>query len=203
VEREGEVRPPRAEIDNTDGTVGKRRDDVVDELDEAVDLPELRPTLGPDTAVRRLDAELDQERHRLPLREHVALHPVVHARRTRPRRRLAQDSWLATTREHLPVGVRRVEEGLPVVLPDRRTQQPSQSSIVEVLVGRPRPVMTTHRPALAALQCHRLDGDARRLVRACCARTAQGRPGQRRAAHEQLDEVVERHSAASATMQIS
>ena len=59
------------------GPSGRRRDDVVDELDEAVDLPELRPALRAHAAVRRLHAERDEERDRLALGQQVPLGAVV------------------------------------------------------------------------------------------------------------------------------
>ena len=83
VQREREVRPPGAEVHDAEVAVRQRRDDVVDELDEAVDLPELRPSRRADATLGRLDAELDEVRNRLALGEEPPLGAVVREGRRR------------------------------------------------------------------------------------------------------------------------
>jgi hypothetical protein len=68
VERERQIGAPRAEVDDAQRPRGQRRDDVLDELHEAVDLPELRPSLRAHTALCGLDAESHEIGHRLSLR---------------------------------------------------------------------------------------------------------------------------------------
>ena len=126
VEREGEVGPARAEVDDPEASLREARDDVLDELDEAVHLPELRSARSANATVRRLHAEGDEVRDGRALGQQVALGAVVGGGRCGASRRLAEDAGIAATREDLPVGVRLVEECLAVVLPDRRREQPRQ-----------------------------------------------------------------------------
>ena len=118
MEREREVRATGAEVDDPQAPFRQRRDDVVDQLDEAVDLPELRPPLRADAAVRGLDAERDEERDGLPFGQRVALGAVVGARRLVAASVAAQDARLAAAGEDLPVGVGLVEERLAVAPAD-------------------------------------------------------------------------------------
>ena len=60
----------------------------------------------------RLHAELDEVRDGRALGQQVPLGAVVARRRGRAGRRLAEDPGLAPPGEHLPVGVRRLEERL-------------------------------------------------------------------------------------------
>ena len=93
----------------------QRRDDVVDELQEAVDLPKLVVAALAHLAVRRHHAELDQERDGRALLEQVSLLPVVLPRGSLSGRRPAEHGLP----EHLPVGLRGLEQTLPVVAEKR------------------------------------------------------------------------------------
>ena len=139
MEREREVGASRPEVDDAQASVRKPRNDVVDELDEAVHLPELPAALRAHAAVRRLDAELHEERDGLPLGQEVALPSVVDALRPWPRRRPLQDARRVAAGEDLPVGVGLLEQRLPVArrrsprkgrrrAPGRRGSRPSSGA---------------------------------------------------------------------------
>ena len=116
--------------------------------------------------------------------------------------RLPQDAGLATAREHLPVGVRLVEERLSVVRTDRGDEETRERGRIEVLVRRPCLVLASHPPPGAHAELDRLDRDASRGIRVGHTRAAQRGTRQRRVADEPLDEVGERHSGlGSATTQ--
>ena len=78
---EGEIRASRAEVDDAERAVRKRGQNVVDELEEAVDLAVLVLALRAHGAVLRHHAELDEERDRGPFGEQPLLAAVVFARR--------------------------------------------------------------------------------------------------------------------------
>ena len=69
VESEGEVRAAGPEIHDAQTIARQRADDVLHQLDESVDLPELRPPRAADPAVRCLHAERHEVRHGLALRQ--------------------------------------------------------------------------------------------------------------------------------------
>ena len=93
VEREREVRLAGAEVDDAERAFGgKRREHVLDELEEPVHLAELVVALRPHLALGRHHAELDEERHRHAVGQHALLDAVVpERRRSGRRRRPAQD----------------------------------------------------------------------------------------------------------------
>ena len=138
VQREREVGAARAEVDDPEIARRQRRDDVVDELDEAVDLPELRPPRRAHLALGGLDAERDEVRNGLALGEDVALRAVVRERRLRPGRRAAEDARLAAAGEHLPVGLGLVQERLAVAgRRSRRERSATSAAPSRSLVRRP------------------------------------------------------------------
>ena len=167
VERKGQVRATRAEVDDPEPALRQDAHDVVDELDEAIDLPELRATRRAHAALGRLDAEGDEVRHGPAVRKQVFLGPVVRSSTAGACRRLPQDPGLAATAgEHLPVCLGLVEQSLAVVLPDRRRQQPREGAGVEVVVRRAGRVVAPHAPARTGAELDLVDGDATRHVRA-------------------------------------
>ncbi len=116
VEREGEIRLAGAEVDDAERAIGRERGEhVLDELEEPVHLAKLVEALRPHLALGGHHAELDEKRHRHSLRQHPLLDAVVPERDRRPGRRPAQDLRVAPapTREHLPVGLGRLEHALP------------------------------------------------------------------------------------------
>jgi hypothetical protein len=158
VERERQVGLAAAEVDHPQRTIAaERRNDVVDQLDEAVDLLELRVARLPHAAVRRHHAELDEERHGRALRQQAAFVPVVRAARDRARRPAPQDR----VAEYLPVGVGRLEETLPVVA--EQLEQARTRGVRRHVVA-PSPVGQVVREAVgtAVAQVERLDDHARR-----------------------------------------
>ena len=203
VEREREVGASRPEVDDAQASLRKPRNDVVDELDEAVDLPELRPALRAHAAVRGLDAELHEERDGLPLGQEVALPSVVDALRPWPRRWPPQDARRVAAGEDLPIGVGLLEERLAVAPADRLAKEGDELRAVEVLVRRPALVVATHVPASLLADGHRLDGDPPRLVRMRRPGPAERRPRQRRFADEPLHEIGDVAHSGGATTQTS
>ena len=112
MDREGEVRLAAAEVDDAQGPVRtKSGHDVVDELEKAVDLAKLVVAALPHRAVGRHHTELDEKRNGPALLEQVALAAVVPTVGGRPRGRPAQH----LPPEHLPVGIGRLQQTLPVV----------------------------------------------------------------------------------------
>jgi hypothetical protein len=194
VESERQVRPSRAEVDDPQPPVGKKGDHVLDELDEAVHLPELRPAWSAHAPVRRLHAQRDEVWDRLPFGQQVALGAIVRRGRGGTGRRLPQDARVAATRQHLPVGICLVEERLPVVRADRRDEEARERERIEVLVRRPRRVVAADAPPGTGAEQNRLDRDPSRFVRVGHTRPAQRGTGQGRVADEALDEAGERRS---------
>ena len=110
-------------------------------------------------------------------------------------RRLPQDPGLAAAAgEHLPVCLGLVEQSLPVVLPDRRRQQPCEGAGVEVVVRRAGRVVAPHAPAGTGAELDLVDGDATRHVRLDGARPAQARTRQAPVAEQPVDELCDGHS---------
>ena len=203
VQREGEVGAPRAEVDDPEIAGRQRRDDVLDELDEAIDLPELRPPWRAHLALGGLDAELDEVGNGLALREDVALRAVVRERRLGPGRRSAEDARLAAARQHLPVGLGLVQERLPVAGADRVGEERDERASVEELVRRPGREVPSDAPAQPVADRDRVDRQPRGLGRVGRARSAQRRAGERRVGDEPLEERRERHASGAATTQTS
>jgi hypothetical protein len=108
VQGERQVGAARAEVDDAQASFGKPVEHVADQLEEAVHLAILRVALPVDRAGRRHHAERDEKRHRLALREHAALLPVVLQPRARAGRRPAQHLRAPAAGEDLPVGVNGV-----------------------------------------------------------------------------------------------
>ena len=189
VERERQVGASRSEVDDAQASVREPRNDVLDELDESVHLPELPPALRAHAAVRGLDAELHEERDGLSLGQEVALPSVVCALRPWPRRRPPQDARRVAPGQDLPVGVGLLEQRLPVAATDRLAKEGDELRAVEVLVRRPALVVATHVPASLLPDGHRLDGDPPRPAGCAVSRPAERHPRQRRVVDEPLHEI--------------
>ena len=113
MQRERQIRLARAEVDDPQRAGGERRKHVLDELEKAIDLPELVVPPASYLSLRGHHPELDEERHRHALGQEAALDPVVCEGGGGPTRRPAEDPRLLPGGEHLPVGVGRLEQALP------------------------------------------------------------------------------------------
>ena len=204
VEGEGEVRASRPEVDDAQLPARKRGDDVLDELDEAVDLPELRPPLRADAAVRGLHAELHEERHGLALGQQMALRAVVGARCLRTRRRPPKDARLAARRP-APASRRRARGAAPGGIgrrspregrrraPGRRGSRPSSGARSGVARASEPPARSVTGSTVIRLGS---SGCADRGLLSVA-------PRQRRFADEPLDEIVDVAHSGAATTQTS
>ena len=163
----------------------QRGNDVVDELEEAVDLPELVVAALPHLAVRGHHAELDQERDGRALLQQVSLLPVVLPRRGLPGRRPAEHGLP----EHLPVRLRGLKQPLPVV-GEQRAEALACRVGSEVLVCRPVGKMRGEAIRRLASQLHGVDRRLRRNLRR--ARLREHGAAQLVAREEIGQEVVDR-----------
>ena len=77
MQRKREIGLARAEVDDPQRSGGERRKHVLDELEEAIHLPELVVATASHLPLGRHHPELDEERHRHALRQKAALDPVV------------------------------------------------------------------------------------------------------------------------------
>ena len=151
MDREGEVGLAAAEVDHSQRAIGSERgNDVVDQLEEAVDLAELVVAALAHLPVRRHHAELDEERDRRALLEQVLLLPIVRPRRRGAGRRPPKHRLP----EHLPVGVGGLQQRLPVV-GQQRPETLAGAVRAEVLVRRA--VTQVRREAIRRLAAE-LDG---------------------------------------------
>ena len=174
MDREGQVRLAAAEVDDAQRAVGPQRgNDVVDELEEAVDLAELVVAALAHAAVRRHDAELDEERNRRSLLEQIALAPVVLARSDRARRRPSQHRLA----EDLPIGVGRLEQPLAVV-GEQDAEPLAGRSGREVLVRRAVAEVGREAKRRLAAQFDRIDRDLCGQVAGARLRDDGAREGQ-------------------------
>ena len=116
VQRERQVRLAGAEVDDAERAFGRESGEhVLDELEKPVHLPELVVALRPHLALGGHHAELDEERHRHPLGQHALLDTVVPERSPSDGSAAGAGSWPRSrpAREHLPVGVGRLQHALP------------------------------------------------------------------------------------------
>ena len=170
VDGKGEIRATRTEVDHLDGTVaGQIGNDVGDQLQEAVDLAELVVALRLHVPFRVHDAELDEERVRAALLEHVPLPAIVHGLGCRPRRRPAEHLLAA---EYLEVGFLRVQERL-AILAEQVAETRLGLDRRQVLVRRPVPVFGGELKAQTASQLHRANGHPPRARRCRAASRAR------------------------------
>ena len=156
VQCEGEVRLAGAEVDDPQPAGRERRKHVLDELQEAVHLPELVVALRPHLARRRHHAELDEERDGRALGQEAPLDPVVGQAGRGPARRPPQDPRLLPSGEDLPVRIGRLEQALPE-LGAQQLHEPFDGRLRrQVLVGRAGPLV--HGEAITQ---HAADRDGR------------------------------------------
>ena len=194
MEREGQVRLAGAEVDDAERALGRERGEhVLDELEKPVHLPELVVALRPHLSLGRHHAELDEEGHRHPLGEHPLLDTVVPERHRRTRRRPAQDLGVAPApaREHLPVGVGRLQHALPELAVEQLHEAVGGGVRKQVLVARAALLVCREAVPQRARDRHRCDDDAGGAGRVAPPRPAQAGPRERRLADESADEPLD------------
>ena len=194
VEREGQIRLAGAEVDDAERALGRESGEhVLDELEEPVHLAELVEALRPHLALGGHHTELDEERHRHALGQHALLDAVVPERHGRTGRRPAQDLRVgpAPARQHLPVGVGRLQQALPELAVEQLHEPVGSRVRKQVLVARAARLVRREAVPQRAPDRHRCDGDARGAGRVAPPRPAQAGAGERPFADEPPDELLD------------
>ncbi len=179
IEDEGQITFAAAEVQDRDRLPVAVREGLVDQLDEAVDLPVLVVTGLDDPVVRREDAEIHQRRDRLALGEQVALLAVVSLRRRGTRHGGGADLLVQAVLPQavLRGGRLRHDQHLPVAPVQLVCAQPQQRLALQILMEglRAAPALELeYAPAPDKQGAH-----AELLVRAPVGRLAEHRLGER------------------------